>query len=229
VAGFAARGTVHPDAWAEATVYAAPPPGGAEGFSATADDLSVRIGFRPGGPEETLEVQRREGSGPWRRLDLSGSGYVDLDVAYGNTYTYRGRRVLRSGASRIPGPWSHEISVAVEDVLAPRPVGYLDASLATGGVALRWESLSGEPGLAGYRLYRREGPDGEFRLIGGLLTVNSYFDSNPPPVSDLRDMVTAVDDSPRANESLGSPEAAVYMERPEDVPPERPDLRNLGY
>ncbi|MDR2611309.1 MAG: hypothetical protein LBG06_00165 [Deltaproteobacteria bacterium] len=227
VAGFSVRGAAHPEAWTEITVHADPPPGGLEGFSAQADDLSVRLGFRPGGTDEILEVQRCEGAGPWRRLDFSGSGYVDLDVAYGKTYSYRGRRVLRSGGSSIPGPWSREITVSVDDLLPPRPVGYLDAALGAEGVILRWESLSEVPGLAGYRVYRREGPDGEFVRLGGLHTTNTYLDREAPTVQDLRYMVTAVDDSPRANESLGSPEAGIFLDR-EEPPEEKPDLRDLG-
>jgi hypothetical protein len=228
VAGFSSRGAAHPDAWTEATVHAAATPGGLEDFSAVADDLSVRLGFRPGGPNEILEVQRREGQGPWQRLGLQRTGYVDLAVSYGNVYTYRGRRIRRAGESRIPGPWSAEVSVAVEDSQPPRPVGFLDASMSPEGVELRWESLSEEPGLAGYRIYRREGPDGAFSRLGGLHRSSSFLDRDAPAGADLRYMVTAVDDSPRANESLGSPEASVYVE-PEEEPAERPDLRDLGY
>ncbi|MDR3154793.1 MAG: hypothetical protein LBW85_11130 [Deltaproteobacteria bacterium] len=228
VAGFSSRGTAHPEAWAEVTVYADEPPGPLEAFSATPEDLAVRIGFRPAPADEILEVQRREGDGPWQRLNLSGSGYVDLDVAYGKAYTYRGRRIRRDGDSRIPGPWSREATVGVEDVLPLRPVGHLDASLGAEGVVLRWESLADEPGLAGYRLYRRLGPDGEFQRLGGLLAVNAYVDREAPPGADIRYMVTAVDNSPRANESLGSPEASVRVEE-EEEPEERPDLRDLGY
>jgi hypothetical protein len=232
VAGFSTRGAAHRDAWTEATVYAVPQPGTLEGFSASVDDRSVRLGFRSSGPDEILEVQRREGAGTWRKLNLLRSGYVDLDVAYGHSYTYRGRRIRRSGESRVPGPWSREISVQVDDHQAPRPVGYLDASPdAVGGVALRWESLADEPGLAGYHLYRRIGPDGAFERIGGLLTGNSYTDAEPPSAPDIRYMVTAVDDSPRANESMGSPEAAVYAEQPEPEPSpdDKPDLRDMGF
>jgi hypothetical protein len=231
VAGFSSRGAAHGDAWTEVTVHAAPPPGELDGFSASVDDLSVRLGFRQGARDETAEVQRRDGAGPWRRLNLQKSGYVDLDVAYGNAYTYRGRRIRRSGESRVPGPWSREIAVAVEDTLAPRPPGHLDATLGLEGVDLRWESLANEPGLAGYHLYRRIGPDGAFERLGGLISGNAYVDREPPDAPDIRYMVTAVDDSARANESLGSPEAAIYVERPESEPepPQKPDLRDLGY
>jgi hypothetical protein len=230
VAGFSSRGAAHRDGWTEVTVHAVPPPGGLDGFSASVDDLSVRLGFSPGGSDEILEVQRRRGSGPWQKLNLQRSGYVDLDIAYGNSYTYRGRRIRRSGESRVPGPWSREIAVQVDDHQAPRPVGFLDASPdAAGGVALRWESLAAEPGLAGYHLYRRIGPDGAFGRIGGLLTGNSYTDADPPDAPDIRYMVTAVDDSPLANESMGSPEASVYVQPPEPELEPKPDLRDMGF
>ncbi|MDR1042096.1 MAG: hypothetical protein LBR80_18385 [Deltaproteobacteria bacterium] len=228
VAGFTSRGAVHPDAWTETTVFAVPPPGILEGFSAVTEDLAVRLGFRPGEPDEVLEVQRREGSGPWSTLNLRDAGYVDLDVRYGRSYVYRGRRIRSSGESRVPGPWSREIAVAVEDTLAPSPVSHLDASLSPEGVVLRWESLSGEPGIAGYHVYRRVGPEGAFERVGGLHTENFFVDRDAPAEGDLRYMVTAVDDSPRANESLGSPEASVFRE-PDEVPVEKPDLRDLGY
>jgi hypothetical protein len=228
VAGFSERGAAHPESWSEVTVLAIGSPGELQGFRAALDDRSVRLYYNRLAADEEVEIERRVGDGAFGRIQVGGTGDVDLDVAYGNTYSYRGRKVLVRGGGRAPGPWSQEATVQVEDLLPPRPVGYLDASLAEGGIILKWESLGVEDGIRGYRLYRREGDAGTFAPIGGLLEGSSYLDLDVVPGGDYRYQVTAVDDSPRSNESLPSPEARVEAEAPQ-AQPEKPDLSDLGY
>jgi hypothetical protein len=227
VAGFSERGAVHAEAWSEVTVYAIGSPGELSGFRASLDDRAVRLTFDRVGSDEEVEIERREGKDPFRQLPEVGASVTDLDVQYGHTYFYRGRKVLVRGEGRAPGPWSREISVSVEDTLPPRPVGYLDASLAEGGIVLKWESLGVEDDIKGYHVYRRIGEDGSFVRLGGLVEGTGYLDRDVRPGVDYRYQVTAVDNSPRANESLPSPEARVFSE-PEEEPVEKPDLRDLG-
>jgi hypothetical protein len=228
VAGFSERGAANPRSWSEVTVYAIGAPGELSGFRAALDDRSVRIVFDRVGPDEAVEIERREGDQPFRPLPPEAGSFLDLDVEYGHRYAYRGRKVLVRGEGRAPGPWSREIAVEVVDALPPRPVGYLDAALASGGIILKWESLGQEDDIKGYRLYRRAGEGQPFARLGGLIEGTSFLDRDVSPGVDYGYQVTAVDASPRENESLPSPVATVGTE-PEEAPAERPDLRDMGY
>jgi hypothetical protein len=228
VAGYSARGMAHPESFRELTVWALEAPGPLEGFAATHEDLAVRVRFNPPGQGESVQLERSVGGGPFIPLTLTASEYVDLNVAYDNTYSYRGRRVRQRDGTLVPGPYTRELAVLVEDLVPLRPLSFLDASLTPQGVLLYWESLAEEPELAGYRVYRSLGPDDPFKPIGGLIKTNTYLDVAPPKGAQLRYSVTSVDTSVQANESLASPVAEIFFEEfPE--PGEKPDLRNLGY
>jgi fibronectin type 3 domain-containing protein len=76
-------------------------------------------------------------------------------------------------------------------------------------VELRWQP-SPAPDLAGYRVYRRSpGESQPSRLIPELLTKPYFVDSRVKQGQTYYYYVTAVDNSPRANESLPSEEAAI--------------------
>jgi hypothetical protein len=62
-----------------------------------------------------------------------------------------------------------------------------------------------------------------------LLTTNTYLDLNVPENTDFKYRLTAVDDSPRHNESSPSPEAQVYfVPATEAVPEEKPVFEDPG-
>ncbi|MDR2460226.1 MAG: hypothetical protein LBE38_05525 [Deltaproteobacteria bacterium] len=228
VAPVSVRGGIHPEAYSTVTVYALAPPGPLENLFARPDDLSILISFKAPLSGETVQLERRVGEGPFVPLVLTENEYMDLDVAYENTYVYRGRKVIDRDGSLVPGQYSREITVKMEDLLALRPIAFIDASNTPQGVLLYWESLADEPGLKGYRLYRSTGPDDPFQAIGGLIETNRFLDLDPPQGATLRYMVTSVDTSPRANESLSSPVVTIFTE-PDPDPGERPNLGNLGY
>jgi fibronectin type 3 domain-containing protein len=72
------------------------------------------------------------------------------------------------------------------------------------GVELRWE-LSPAPDVAGYRVYRRSSGEEKFtRLTPELLKKPYFVDAQVRRGQTYHYSVTAVDDSPRANESLPS-------------------------
>ncbi|MDR2350047.1 MAG: hypothetical protein LBF41_05395 [Deltaproteobacteria bacterium] len=235
VAAFSGRGAAHPDQWTELAVYALSPPPPPGNFRVSVGDKSVLLTFDP--PEArkdgTLptftEIDRRVGETPWESLVLTRDReHADLSVEYDNDYTYRARRVISRGDSLVPGPFGPEVTVRVEDREPLPPISFLDASLSARGVILNWESMAGEPGFRFYRLYRRLGPDDGWKLLAGRLAENTHLDETAPPDSDPRYVVTSVDDSPRGNESLPSPEALLRVE-PEPEPGEKPDLRDIGF
>jgi hypothetical protein len=225
VAGFSPRGA--PGAWSETVVYALEPPGPLRGFSAEADDLSVVLSApRPGGDLE-VEIERSEAGGPFERLDPARVGGIDTGVSYGRSYAYRARLVRVRGDSRVPGPWTAATRLDIEDALPPPPPGHLDAAMAPEGARLVWESLAERGDVAGYRVYRDDGSG--FAALGGLVEGNSWIDASAVPGRPYRYRVTAVDDSPRANESAPSPEASLTIERPEEAaPPARPEAIDPG-
>jgi hypothetical protein len=230
VAGFSARGAVHPRAWSKTVVHAVDPPPAMGRFEAAGDDLAVRLIHDPPGPGLEVEIQRLDAQGNVTTLDPAQGAGIDTAVAYGGTYAYRARLVRPAEGTRMPGPWTAQRVVAVSDSLPPPPPGHLDAAAAPEGIRLVWESLAARGDVAGYRLYRRPEDGGAFEPVGGLIRDNFWLDRQAAPGRGWRYRVTAVDDSPAANEGAPSPEAAVYAESPEEteVPAERPDLADPG-
>ncbi|MDR1083766.1 MAG: hypothetical protein LBP22_02650 [Deltaproteobacteria bacterium] len=231
VAGFSGRGAVNQDSWEEITVWGQKNPGGLMNFRAVSDDLAVRLSWPEPRGEISVEVQKQSPGGDWQVLDLTGSqpgAVTDLDVVYGQTYIYRARLTAREGQSSVPGPFTSEIRVRVEDLLPPRPIGFLDASPAPNGVSLRWENLSLEESIAGYRVYRRRAQDSGFILISGLIKTNTYLDTGIMPEETVFYRVTSVDNSPSANESRPSPEVSVLTVNQTEPEPVRPEVVDPG-
>lgn len=227
VAGVGTNGGVHPQAWSETVVWSVPAPGALPGFSAGLGDKAVNIGWSRPGAGYQAEIEKRGVDGEWAPLtglDPKSGAYSDFNVEYEKSYAYRGRLAKLKEGSSIPGPWSRDTIVRVIDVTPPPPPGYLDAALAPGGVQLKWESVSADPDLAGYRVYRRiSGENGFTELTRGLLKTNTFFDPiTLQPYVYVRYQVTSVDGSPRANESLPSPGADVLLD-PYVEAPERPE------
>lgn len=235
VTGVSKSGGRHPQASEEAVVWALPVPGPLGGFSATMGDKAVELGWNRPSAGYRVDIQKKSPGGDWGPLvglDPARGRYTDLAVAYDQTYVYRGRLARLKDASSVAGPWSPEIAVKVIDVTPPNPPGYLDAALAADGVRLAWENLAFNPDVAGYRVYRQlSGEAGFTRLGPPLLKENVFFDPiGLSPGVTARYQVTAVDGSPRANESLPSPGVDVLLDPPtEYVPP--PDTSHIdrGY
>jgi len=227
VSSMSPGGGIHPQAVAETVVWVMPDPGPLPGFSAVMGDKSVELGWKRPEKGYRAEIEKGVPGGGWALvtgLDPASGRFNDLAVEYEKTYVYRGRLARLRGDSSRPGPWSREITVKVIDVVPPNPPGYLDAALAQGGVKLSWESLAFDPELAGYRVYRQlSGESGFTRVSPALLKVNTFFD----PIAfqagvTARYQVTAVDKSPRANESRPSPGSDVYLDPPVEPMP-RPE------
>jgi hypothetical protein len=230
VAGFSPRGAVHPDAWSETTVWMLPHPGELHGFTATPEDLAVKLNWPPAQGDLVVEVQRQIGEGPFTTLDPSKEGSLDLSVGYGSQYAYRARWVRVKDDTRIPGPWTTPARVAIEDYIAPAPPSYVDVSMTADGVQLSWESRADDQTVLGYYLYRRLGQEKNFARLGGLFKENIYLDKTVQPGVEVRYRVTAVDTSPQANESYPSPEGGIFYGpiEPPSAEEERPVFEDPG-
>jgi fibronectin type 3 domain-containing protein len=72
------------------------------------------------------------------------------------------------------------------------------------GIELRWDA-GREPDVAGYRVYRRSLAEPQFRLLTQQLHTRPYYvDAQTSKGVTYYYYVVAVDNSPRANQSLPS-------------------------
>ncbi len=132
--------------------------------------------------------------------------YQDPDVGSGVTYYY----VVRSVGSEQP-PWlesqdSDAVAVTSIDVTPPAPPQGLVAVPAPSSIDLSWRANT-EPDLLGYLVYRRELPAlVPTRLTPTPIQATAFTDRTVRPGATYAYWVTAVDRSPRHNESAPSTE-----------------------
>lgn len=145
-------------------------------------------------PKEPAEV--RLGAG-------TAAGTVDAGAQIGHSYSYTAQRVrtveLGGQKLEVRSTPSAVVTVKVEDVFAPdAPAGLVAApGLSTSTpvvavIALSWEP-SAEARVAGYRVYRRDMPDGAWRALRAeLVQVAAYDDATVTPGKSYAYRVTAV-------------------------------------
>lgn len=157
-------------------------------------------------------VFRREGSGAFIRITpepLVRSAYQDVAVQNEVSYTYQVQAVRRLGGNELASEGSPQRTAKPVKLTPPPPLLGLLALPGPQGVELRWEA-SPAPDLAGYRVYRRSpGEEKAARLTPVLLRKPYFVDSPVKRGQTYYYYVTAVDNSPRANESLPSEEAVI--------------------
>ena len=157
-------------------------------------------------------MYRRSGGNPWIRLNrqpLPATAHQDLAVLNEVEYTYKVQAVRRLGGDLLASGDSPTASALPEKRTPPPPLLGLLAVPTSQGVELRWEP-SPAPDLAGYRVYRQAAGEEKYsRLTPELLTKPYLVDSRVRRGQTYHYYVTAVDDSPRANESLPSEEAEI--------------------
>jgi hypothetical protein len=164
--------------------------------------------------------------------DTDSGGTLDRTAQIGYTYSYTAQRVRRASIAgqtlELRSAPSAAVTVAVRDIFPPEvPAGLVavpgfvnpgdQSSPPTTSVAgpsaaphpaidLSWEP-DVEPRVAGYRVYRREGPSGAWQLLTqALVSVAAYQDATVVAAHTYAYRVTAV--STAGNESPPSPEAS---------------------
>jgi fibronectin type 3 domain-containing protein len=126
-------------------------------------------------------------------------------------YTYKVQAVRRLGGELLASLDSPLRVAKPVKLTPPPPLLDLVAVATDQGVELHWgPSPVPESDLAGYRVYRRESGAAQSVLLTPKLLTKPYFvDFQVNLGQTYYYYVTAVDSSPRANESLPSEEAAI--------------------
>jgi uncharacterized protein len=190
-------------------------------LKAVAGDKVVGLSWPPvsqlsnGSPARDLAgylIYRRSGDGAWIKLrpePATQTAYQDVAVLNEVEYTYKVQAVRRLGGELLASQDSPLKTAKPVKLTPPPPLLGLLAVASAQGVELHWEP-SPVVDLAGYRVYRR-GPLEErpALLTPKLLTKPYLVDSQVKRGQVYYYYVTAVDSSPRANESLPSEEAAI--------------------
>lgn len=123
------------------------------------------------------DVYRREGDGPPVLLNespLEGREYRDMAVLFGRTYQYTIRAVVPGLIPLVESEDSAAVVVEARDIFPPAAPTGLTAVGGEGVIALTWD-IGPETDLAGFRLWRKEEPGGEFVLIKELAAGENAF------------------------------------------------------
>ncbi len=157
-------------------------------------------------------LYRRLKKGPFSPLPplVSQTEYADRSVTNEVTYCYRVAGVYAYFGSLIEGPKSPEACATPHDLTPPAPPEGLVAIPARGGVLLRWRR-NAEPDLWGYYVYRKVPGKPPERLTPSPLAEPHFFDAHLPGPGLYYYWVTAVDRSPRHNESRPSERVSVEI------------------
>lgn len=146
---------------------------------------------------------------PLNREALTTTQYTDLGVENEKKYIYSVRALKRIVKTDVEGKGSLSLPIMPTDLIPPAsPLGLVAVPLKQ-GMELNWRK-SREPDLLGYYVYRRKAGEAEFKkLHSDPLTKETYLDAEVQIGEDYEYVVTAVDNSPRRNESLFSEEVRV--------------------
>jgi hypothetical protein len=165
-------------------------------------DLAGYLVYRLSGKEK----------GPWIQVTpapVRQDKFQDVAVLNNVDYTYKVVAVRRLDGNLLASLASPTRRAMPEKTTPPPPVLNVLAVPSPQGVALRWEP-SPAPDLAGYRIYRRQMGEIKYRRLNTELVKKPYFvDSQAKRGVTYYYYVTAVDNTPRANESLPSETAVV--------------------
>ncbi len=202
------------------------PPAAPKGLAAKAWDGYVFLNWQPvttyldGRPAKTslfrYRIYRFE-PGKLRQplpVLVPGHSFFDYDVQNGRLYCYQVAAVLNYYGSLIEGPLSNKACGRPEDLTPPAPPQGLTAIPFRGGVLLRWHP-NGELDLLGYKVYRKQPGKPPVLLTPEPIKETKYFD-RPPTPGFYYYFVTAVDESPRRNESAPSEMSSVEIPVPKE-------------
>ena len=195
-------------------VYWDDPPQRPQGIKGEPSDKRVVLSWESVEGATGYNVYRMEGDkqfpiSPVNRQPLTTTEYTDLTVQNEKTYLYSVRAVKRVVKTDVEGTGSTEIAVTPTDLIPPSPPEGVMAISLKEGMELQW-LRNREPDLFGYYVYRRKLGEGEFsRLTSDPVDKTVFLDKDVTPGQEYDYAVSAVDKSPRKNESPRSEEVRV--------------------
>lgn len=208
----------------DAVVDFSPPPAPPTALQAVAGDGVVELRWNPSSgpaqagtpPLQGYNVYRGDqpqayGNQPINAAPIVDTRFRDAGLTNETTYYF----VVRSVAGERPR-WresanSNEVSAAPMDLTPPAPPRGLVAVPAADAIALSWD-INPETDLLGYVVYRRDPPAlTPTRLTEVPIQGTTFSDRTARPGVSYLYSVTAVDRSPRRNESAPSAEAPATL------------------
>jgi hypothetical protein len=159
-------------------------------------------------------VYRREEGGaypliPLNRNPLRVNQYSDLGVENEKKYYYSVRALRRVAKTDVEGKGSLDLAVIPTDLIPPSAPAGLVAVALKEGIELTWIKNK-ETDLSGYNIYRRKvGEQGYAKLNDAPVPKETYLDRSAEVGQEFDYVVTAVDKSPRRNESSYSEETRI--------------------
>ena len=197
-----------------AEVYWDDPPQVPQGVRGEPSDKKVTLLWDSVEGATGYNVYRREEDqrfpiSPVNRQPLATTEYIDLGVQNEKKYLYSVRAVRRIVKTDVEGGGSTDIPVTPTDLTPPSSPGAVTAISLKEGMELQW-LRNKEPDLLGYYVYRRKLGEGEFtRLNSDPVDKTVFLDKDVTLGQEYDYAVSAVDKSPRKNESPRSEEVRV--------------------
>ncbi|HFB83501.1 fibronectin type III domain-containing protein [Thermosulfuriphilus ammonigenes] len=196
------------------------PPGPPEGLRLEAWDRKIYLFWRPpqsflDGTPVDLPLRYRLWRGPSPEalkplaVLVDGTSFFDGSVENEIRFCYRVAAVIQFYGTWIEGAPTEVLCAIPHDLTPPSAPRALVAVPVPEGIWLRWREAP-EPDVAGYRVYRARKGKKFVPIHQGLIARPEYIDRTLPGPGVYVYRVTAVDDSPRANES--PPSAPVEVE-----------------
>ncbi len=198
-----------------ATIYWDQPPQAPDKVTTEPGDKRVDLSWSPVEGATGYNVYRRiEGEEgfplhPLNREPLTATQYTDLNVQNDIKYIYSVRATKKIVKTNVEGNGSPSVPATPVKLTPPSvPVGLMAIPLKE-GMELTWRR-NPEPDLLGYNVYRRKSGEEEFKRLNEVpVTKEIYLDPDVVLEEEYDYAVTAVDNTPRRNESPRSEEVRV--------------------
>ncbi|RLA84966.1 MAG: hypothetical protein DRG31_04210 [Deltaproteobacteria bacterium] len=188
-----------------------PPPPPAH-LEARGGDRCIRVRWSPVSEAEGYAIYRRkEGKShpPDPIVFLPGEEFLDRELRNGVTFCYLVRGVVWSEGIAIEGRSSEEVCATPRDLVPPPPPSGVIAMKVKDRVEVDWFPVEAEP-IRGYHVWRGRCGEGLKRITDSPVRETFFYD-RPPERGCWVYGVTAVDASPRGNESEISRTVTVYF------------------
>ena len=211
-----------------AVVFTGPPVAVPGELTAEPVNEGILLRWTPAGPSLATAVFRRDPQlpfpySPQTVVPPGTAEWLDPIVVLGRTYHYEIRFLAGKDArARLSLP-SSTVEVTMEDRFPPLAPQDLQVLERPGGVDLFWRAGQ-EIDLGGYRVWRRQLPDGLWQVLtADAILVTSYSDDAVAAGIDYQYAVSAVDSHSPPNESeRGAPLTAGALAPPPAPVEEQP-------